>query len=51
MSPPIQTVASFVKNEFTPTIIHKIDKAVSSELVLLADKLGVNLSVKAAESG
>jgi len=44
--PNIQTVASFVKNEYTPTIIHKLDKAVSAELVLLADKLGVNLSVR-----
>jgi hypothetical protein len=42
----MQTVASFVKNEFTPTIIHKLDKVISSELVVLADKLGVNLSVK-----
>ena len=40
-----QTIASFVKNEYTPQIVHRLDRVVQGELGQLAEKLGVSLSV------
>lgn len=42
-------MASFVKNEYAPKILHKLDKAITQELVGIADKLGVNLAVRGEE--
>ena len=41
-----QTVSSFVKNEYTPQIIHNLDRVVQGELAQFAEKLGINLVLK-----
>mgnify|MGYP000851731484 CR=1 FL=1 len=46
----MKTVSSFVKNEYTPKIIHKMDKIVLQELGQIAEKLGINLYTKPQES-
>ena len=42
----MQTVASFVKNEYAPKVLPKLNKIITSELLQIAEKLGVNLVFK-----
>lgn len=41
-----QTIASFIKNEYTPKILSKLDKSIANEMLQTAERLGVNLNLK-----
>lgn len=41
----MQTVSSFVKNEYVPEVLPKLDSKIIKELVEHASKLNINLPV------
>ena len=45
-----QTLASFIKNEFTPKVIGKLESPIVQELSVMADKMGVVLVTREAEN-